>query len=775
MFRFSPAIFFFLFLLTASMGRAQSAPYVYERQFGAPGPTEFVGLNGIAVDPLNGDIVIGDNWGRRIQVFDSSGRWLRQMRDAEGNPIPVSAPNGIAVDPLTRRVLVADGSSGSRVFIFDRSGAYQSQFGSYGYGPGQFQSPTGIAIDPLTRNIIVSDRTRVQVFGPSGNYLRSFGGYGNLDGQFSGVEAIAIDPTDRSIAVADSSNGRVQVFDADGHFVKQIGSKCVARPCPLGTFEDPTGVAIDPVTRTLYVTDASAHRVLVRTVDGALTSFGTEGDGADQFVGPLYIAFDTLNRRLVIADMHRVKFFDVRGNYLGQSGRDPFGNGGLRNPRSIAIDPLTSTLFVTDEGSSSIQLFDASGTYLRRLTGADVLDEKYWFAPSSVAIDPSNRNLMVADGNGHEARIRVFDASGKFLRSFGAELPQFSGMRGLIVDPLTHEVFVLSGLVYVFDNAGKLLRKIGTQCALGQPCTGGTISLGWALARDPTNGDILVLNGNRVVRFDAAGAFKSELVRPVCDAWPCAEGTLRSASSIAVEPGTNRIFILDVDGIKVFNASGGFVARFGNYGFGDGQFWNPDGMIFDTATRRIYVADFNNNRVQVFAPADTTVGLAVEYYNGDLDHYFMTADRQEQASVESGAVGNWRRTGLTFKTGGTVPACRFYGNQAIAPGGSGFGPNSHFYTVSLAECETLKALSDDRAPSWMFESNDFRIERPLVNGSCIAGRIPVYRAYNGKSCGTGSVSCATPPNHRFSTSGAAIDEVVMRGWVAEGPVMCAPQ
>jgi len=46
--------------------------------------------------------------------------------------------------------------------------------------------------------------------------------------------------------------------------------------------------------------------------------------------------------------------------------------------------------------------------------------------------------------------------------------------------------------------------------------------------------------------------------------------------------------------------------------------------------------------------------------------------------------------------------------------------------------------------------------------------VPVYRAYNdGQARGIDS-------NHRITTSVQAIDDVVARGWKAEGIVMCAP-
>ena len=95
----------------------------------------------------------------------------------------------------------------------------------------------------------------------------------------------------------------------------------------------------------------------------------------------------------------------------------------------------------------------------------------------------------------------------------------------------------------------------------------------------------------------------------------------------------------------------------------------------------------------------------VEYYNADLDHFFITATPAEQAAVDAGAAGAWHRTGNTFATGGPDQVCRFYGS--VSP-----GPNSHFYTVIEAECADLKRIQAITPPSvqrWNFESNDFDI------------------------------------------------------------------
>lgn len=158
----------------------------------------------------------------------------------------------------------------------------------------------------------------------------------------------------------------------------------------------------------------------------------------------------------------------------------------------------------------------------------------------------------------------------------------------------------------------------------------------------------------------------------------------------------------------------------------------------------------------------------VEYFNPDLNNYFITADPVEQAFVDTGAVGRWQRTGNTFATGGPNQVCRFGGNSNVNPAtGTFYGPNSHFYTADPAECAGLKALFTPNAKSWKFESNDF-LTTPAVNGTCPAPLVPVYRAYNnGFARGIDS-------NHRITSNRADYLQTVAAGSIAEGVVMCAP-
>ena len=153
----------------------------------------------------------------------------------------------------------------------------------------------------------------------------------------------------------------------------------------------------------------------------------------------------------------------------------------------------------------------------------------------------------------------------------------------------------------------------------------------------------------------------------------------------------------------------------------------------------------------------------VEFFNPNLDHYFITANAVEATAIDNGGAGpGWSRTGNSFKAGGDTAVCRFYGSQSP-------GPNSHFYTADAGECASLKQLQASTPASqkrWNFESLDFQAIAP-VGGACPAGTTPVFRAYNN------GFARNVDSNHRITSSRAAIQQVVARGWSNEGVVMCA--
>jgi YD repeat-containing protein len=177
------------------------------------------------------------------------------------------------------------------------------------------------------------------------------------------------------------------------------------------------------------------------------------------------------------------------------------------------------------------------------------------------------------------------------------------------------------------------------------------------------------------------------------------------------------------------------------------------GVTYDNGTTITYVYDAAGNRLS--SAAGPTSGV-IEFYNTILNHFFLTANAIEGASIDAGGSGpGWTRTGNSFKSGGPNSVCRFYG--VVAAG----GPNGHFYTADPDECNQVRL-----DPGWHFESLDFAITPALAGGVCPAGLIPVYRAYNGRFAQHDS-------NHRITSNFAAYQQQIALGSIAEGIVMCA--
>ncbi len=153
----------------------------------------------------------------------------------------------------------------------------------------------------------------------------------------------------------------------------------------------------------------------------------------------------------------------------------------------------------------------------------------------------------------------------------------------------------------------------------------------------------------------------------------------------------------------------------------------------------------------------------VEFYRADVNHYFVTDDPGEIASITSGRFGPpWVPTGQAFKGWpqmpadtftGIAPVCRFYGTPGI-------GPNSHFYTAGADECAGVK-----RDRGWLYEGTAYYI-LPVTNQHCPDGYLAVNRAYNNGFVRNDS-------NHRMSTSDSTMREMQRLGWTYEGISMCS--
>lgn len=165
---------------------------------------------------------------------------------------------------------------------------------------GQFRQPTDVTWD-REGNIFISDgyvNSRVAKYDKNGDWVKQWGQPGTGPGEFNTPHSIASDAAG-NIYVADRGNRRIQVFDHEGTFVREMKIDIPAppdaqpwmgpRPGPdtAATMQpgSPWALCITPgPTQYLYASDAFPGRIYKMTLDGkVLGMLGKTGHQSKQF------------------------------------------------------------------------------------------------------------------------------------------------------------------------------------------------------------------------------------------------------------------------------------------------------------------------------------------------------------------------------------------------------------------------------------------------------------------------------------------------------------
>ena len=226
------------------------------------------------------EVVATTEYGPCVSVFNCSGEKLQSF-GARDPGKEVNGFHGVTVDREGNIYMADEINNCLKKFTAD--GTFLASMSPEGCEPGQFDSVFGVAYHPINGRLFLTlpVRNRIMILNSDLSYFGGFGERGHGEGQFNGPHHAAFDSTG-SVFVADRGNKRVQVFTAEGVFLRMFHG--------MGT---PFGVAIDSSDR-VYVSNWGEHYVTVFTSGGQLiTSFGSKGSNPGQFLCPSGLAVDS--------------------------------------------------------------------------------------------------------------------------------------------------------------------------------------------------------------------------------------------------------------------------------------------------------------------------------------------------------------------------------------------------------------------------------------------------------------------------------------------------
>ena len=634
----------------------------------------------------SGNLYIADQGNHRIRKITPAGSITTVAGNGsygsggdggQATAASLANPTGVAIDG-NGNLYIAD-SQNNRVRKVTPAGSITTVAGTgtAGYsGDGaaataaSLANPTGVALDG-TGNLYIADQQnhrirKVDLSGTittvAGSATAGFGGDGGAAtaAKLNSPTEIAIDGGG-NLYIADSQNNRIRKVTPAGSITTVAGNGVAGFGGDGGAaitanLNNPFGVTVDG-SGTIYIADASNHRVRMVTSAGIISTIagdGTAGYNGDGGVatasslyspggvvvdgsGNVYIADSQNNRLRKVLTGGTISTVAGNGtiNYGGDGGAAT--SASLSNPFGLAVDGL-GNVYIADQQNQRIRKLATSGT-ITTVAGNGTYGFSGDGGPATaaslanaagVAIDGSG-NLYIADQGNN--RVRKVTPAGSITTVAGNGSASFSGDGGVATAAaLNFPAGVVvdgSGNLYVADSQNNRVRKVtpagsittvaGTGTAGysgdGGSATGAKLNYPAGVAVDGSGNLYIADQGNhRIRKVTPAGSITTVAGNGTFgfggDNGPATAANLANPGDVIIDTHGN-LYIADTQNNRVrkVSANGVITTVAGNefYGFsGDGglataaSLANPLNVAIDN-NDNLYIADTDNQRVRKVA------------------------------------------------------------------------------------------------------------------------------------------------------------------------------
>jgi len=277
------------------------------------------------------------------------------------------------------------------------------------------------------------------------------------------------------VYVADTGNARIQVFRADGSYVRswavEPDGDRIARPGDIAVVGQ-GDVLVTDETRVLRY-DPSGNLLAV---------YGTPGTGPGQFQGLRGVAacpdgsFCTVE-----AQSARIQRFSASGEFLAQYGSTSFGTGTpVHHIGSIASD-AAGNVYSGNSSTNAIDVYAPDGALLRSMAAPGSTDAGTLGAPGDTyeigGLAIQGTSLFVADINGH--RVHQTTLTGAQLAQWGSK----GKLGGMLDTPVGLAISPDAEIVIADTSNGRIqvlsapFEELTSGAAVRGDHTGGLVSI----------------------------------------------------------------------------------------------------------------------------------------------------------------------------------------------------------------------------------------------------------------------------------------------------------